>query len=91
MSWNKHKKKTYTHPEGTETEEMSEEILEEKETETKTETETEEGPHWIHDVVEDTNYVTGFKVLPSCKCSECGYHANRPKVVCPVCGAKMHL
>lgn len=91
MSWNKHKKKTYTHPEGTETEEMSEEILEEKETETETETETEEGPHWIHDVVEDTNYVTGFKVLPSCKCSECGYHANRPKVVCPVCGAKMHL
>lgn len=91
MSWNKHKKKTYTHSEGTETEEMSEEILEEKETETKTETETEEGPHWIHDVVEDTNYVTGFKVLPSCKCSECGYHANRPKVVCPVCGAKMHL
>ena len=87
MSWNKHKKKTYTHPEGTETEEMSEEILEEKETET----ETEEGPHWIHDVVEDTSYVTGFKVLPSCKCSECGYHANRPKVVCPVCGAKMNM
>ena len=84
MSWNKHKKKTYTHPDGTETEELVEEVTEETE-------ETEEGPHWIHDVEEDTNYVTGYKILPSCKCSECGYHANRPKTVCPVCGAKMHL
>lgn len=87
MSWNKHKKKTYVHPDGTETEEVIEEVTETAEPEA----EAEEGAHWIHDVVEDTNFVTGYKILPSCKCSECGYHANRPKIVCPVCGAKMHF
>lgn len=40
--------------------------------------ETETG-EWIHDKVEDPEFVTGWKILPSCTCSKCGYHANREK------------
>ncbi len=47
-------------------------------------------PHWIHHKVEDTNYVSGFKYLPICDCSECGYTSNTEHDVCPHCGAKMH-
>ncbi len=44
---------------------------------------------WIHDREEDPKYVGGWKILPSCTCSNCGYHANREKPVCPKCGAIM--
>ena len=46
-------------------------------------------PHWIHDTTDDPNSVTGKKYLVSCTCSECGYHANMEKPVCPQCKAKM--
>ena len=46
-------------------------------------------PHWIHDSADDPNSVTGKKYLVSCTCSECGYHANMEKPVCPQCNAKM--
>ncbi|MBR2554483.1 MAG: hypothetical protein IKE94_06435 [Aeriscardovia sp.] len=52
------------------------------------ESETETGM-WLHDKVEDPKYVGGWKILPSCTCSKCGYHANKEKAVCPNCGAKM--
>ena len=51
--------------------------------------ETETG-EWIHDKEEDPEYVTGWKILPSCTCSKCGYHSNREKSVCPQCGSKMN-
>ncbi len=44
---------------------------------------------WIHDKVEEPEYVSGWKILPSCTCSKCGYHANREKPVCPNCGTRM--
>ena len=47
-------------------------------------------PHWEHDKVEDETYMGGYKYLPSCTCSECGYHSNQEKDVCPNCGANMH-
>ena len=46
-------------------------------------------PRWIHDTVEDPSYFGGIKRLPSCVCSNCGYHTNREKPVCPGCRAKM--
>lgn len=47
-------------------------------------------PHWIHDRREDASYMSGFVYLPSCTCSECGYHSNKEKDVCPGCGNHMH-
>ncbi len=47
-------------------------------------------PHWIHDTREDEHSVSGIIYLRSCKCSECGYHANMEKPVCPQCGSKMN-
>ena len=49
----------------------------------------EKKPHWIHDEATDSTSVTGKKYLISCTCSECGYHANMEKPVCPQCKARM--
>ena len=46
---------------------------------------------WIHDKEEDPKYISGYKILPSCTCSRCGYHSNREKVICPQCGTKMKV
>lgn len=46
-------------------------------------------PHWIHDTAVDAASVTGKKYLTSCICSECGYHANLEKSICPQCRSKM--
>lgn len=48
-------------------------------------------PHWIHDTREDSSYLSGFVYLPSCTCSECSYHSNKEKDVCPGCGSHMHV
>ena len=48
-------------------------------------------PHWIHHKVEAEGYVGGYKYLPTCDCSECGFTSNIEHAVCPHCGAKMHL
>lgn len=45
---------------------------------------------WIHDREEDPEYISGWKILPSCTCSKCGYHTNREKTICPQCGSKMN-
>ena len=29
--------------------------------------------YWIHTKVEDSRSVTGFFILPECKCSKCGF------------------
>ena len=44
---------------------------------------------WIHDKVENSAYFGGIQRLPSCICSNCGFHANRERPVCPRCGSKM--
>ena len=49
----------------------------------------EKKPHWIHDEATDSTSVTGKKYLVSCTCSECGYHANMEKPICPQCKAGM--
>ena len=46
-------------------------------------------PRWIHDKVENSAYFGGIQRLPSCVCSNCGFHANRERPVCPRCGSKM--
>lgn len=45
--------------------------------------------HWIHEVEKNDSFVKGYKVLPDCVCSVCGYHSNRAKTVCPVCESIM--
>lgn len=49
----------------------------------------EKKPHWIHDEATDSTSVTGKKYLISCTCSECGYHANMEKPICPQCKARI--
>ena len=44
---------------------------------------------WIHDKVENPAYFGGIQRLPSCVCSNCGFHVNRERPVCPRCGSKM--
>ena len=46
-------------------------------------------PHWVHDTADDPTSVTGKRYLVTCTCSECGYHANMEKPVCPQCKVKM--
>ena len=46
---------------------------------------------WIHDKIEDLSYFGGWKILPSCTCSKCGYHSNKEKSVCPHCGSNMSI
>ena len=33
-------------------------------------------PHWIHHKVEAEGYIGGYKYLPQCDCSECGFTSN---------------
>lgn len=54
------------------------------------ETEKRESAHWIHDTRPDKSYVGGVALLPSCKCSKCGYQSNMEKPVCPHCGSIMN-
>lgn len=43
---------------------------------------------WIHDREPDESYTTGFKILPSCTCPNCGYHTSWEKSICPKCGTR---
>ncbi len=86
MSWNKHKRKINGKP----ADSVDENTENAEELETGEYDDIEVLPHWIHDTVEDESYVTGYKVLPSCVCSECGYHSNSEKTVCPKCGERMY-
>ena len=45
--------------------------------------------NWVHDMVSDENYSSGYKILRSCTCSNCGYHSPSEKKVCPKCHSKM--
>lgn len=45
--------------------------------------------HWIHDKVKDSHYPSGYKSLPACTCSSCGYISNIEKEICPRCRAIM--
>jgi uncharacterized OB-fold protein len=47
--------------------------------------------YWIHDRKEEDSSMTGYLYLPSCKCSNCGYHSTMEKKVCPECGCLMDL
>ena len=63
-------------------------MAEEKEIPEETVQETEELLEWIHDKEEDPSYFSGFKILPTCTCPNCGYHTNKEKPVCPHCGKR---
>ena len=45
--------------------------------------------YWIAKKVEDKNFVSGYRYLPQCECSNCGKMVNIRKPVCPYCGAIM--
>ena len=45
--------------------------------------------YWIHDEIEYPESVTGKLVLPSCKCSNCGYSTGMEKKICPRCKCEM--
>ena len=46
--------------------------------------------YWIHDTRKAEGSLTGIFYLPSCTCSNCGYHANMEKKNCPSCNALMN-
>lgn len=46
-------------------------------------------PHWIHKTIKSSAFVSGYRTLPECDCSECGFTANSEKPKCPRCGAIM--
>ena len=45
--------------------------------------------HWIHETKEDLSSVTGYFVLPACRCSNCGTKQNTERSWCPKCKAVM--
>ncbi len=45
--------------------------------------------YWIHTKVEDSKSVTGFFILPECKCSKCGFVVSYERDRCPHCMAIM--
>ena len=61
----------------------------EKEAEYRMEHKNDVHGHWIHKTIEDASYMRGYKILPECTCSECGYEARAERPVCPSCGAVM--
>ncbi len=50
-----------------------------------------ENGYWTHKILIDKRYVRGYRILPECTCSSCGYLANKEKSVCPRCGTPMTL
>lgn len=55
------------------------------------ETENNSNKHgsWIHKRVQNAESVTGYFILPECKCSLCGYSSTFEKERCPHCKAIM--
>ncbi len=51
--------------------------------------EDRDNPHWIHVKEVNQAYVRGYKILPNCRCSVCGFYSNSPKTKCPHCGTEM--
>ncbi len=51
--------------------------------------ETVRTAYWIHEKVPYEHSVTGYIYSRQCTCSNCGYHANLEKPVCPSCHAVM--
>ncbi len=45
--------------------------------------------YWIQDRKESSEIKGTYDFLPSCTCSACGYHAERPIGLCPQCDAIM--
>lgn len=46
-------------------------------------------PYWIHEKRKDSHSVTGYVYKRDCKCSNCGYHSNMEKKICPQCASLM--
>lgn len=45
--------------------------------------------YWIHKQVEDQHSVSGYFVLPECKCGLCGFVVSYERDRCPHCRAIM--
>ena len=46
---------------------------------------------WIHDRIASVGRAGDWDFLPSCSCSVCGFHSERPFGFCPRCDALMDL
>ena len=44
---------------------------------------------WIHTRIRSNESVTGYFILPECKCSNCGYVVGFERPKCPHCKAIM--
>ena len=44
---------------------------------------------WIHKQVEDKRSVSGYFILPECKCNLCGFTVSYERDKCPHCRATM--
>lgn len=49
----------------------------------------ERNGRWIHERVNSEYSVTGYFILRSCECSECGAICEQESNFCPNCGADM--
>ena len=49
----------------------------------------ERNGRWIHERVNSEYSVTGYFILRSCECSECGAICEQESNFCPNCGANM--
>lgn len=65
------------------------ENIKNKNTETIQTKEETDKPYWIHEKRKDIRSVTGYVYRRDCKCSNCGYHSNMEKKICPQCGSLM--
>jgi len=45
--------------------------------------------HWIHEKKENKASVTGYFILPACRCSNCDTWQPSEREKCPKCGAVM--
>ena len=43
---------------------------------------------WVHDKEKDPSEPSGYRILPSCTCLNCGYHADEETPECPRCGLR---
>ncbi len=45
--------------------------------------------YWVHQKKKNEHSVTGYFILPSCICSNCGYFVQSEREKCPKCRAVM--
>jgi len=45
--------------------------------------------YWIHHAIKSESDISGYRFLPKCDCSNCGYTSTMEKKICPSCALIM--